>query len=286
MKDAIKMVSTGKGIDMVAIARLTESPPVEPSLRGLRGQLARIEPISLEAVTTAAGLQDRIDTKFVFSAAELPALLDTLASDYRILEINGARLHRYQTLYFDTPGFDLYQAQHAGRPDRLKVRSRRYVETLQAYFEVKHKNRKARTIKHRYLTDSMLIELDDTATGFVDEMAPFPAKDLEPKLWNRFSRVTLVGRNSAERITIDIDIAFAIEQAPVVLGGVVVAEVKQESIDRATPFMRQMRLRNIHETSFSKYCIGAALLYEELKHNRFKPVLLQAARISERYHQP
>ena len=34
-----------------------------------------------------------------------------------------------------------------------------------------------------------------------------------------------------------------------------------------------MRALGIRSTGFSKYCIGIALLYPQVKHNNFKPIL-------------
>ncbi|MGE0057927.1 MAG: polyphosphate polymerase domain-containing protein [Dehalococcoidia bacterium] len=266
---------------MTAMAWKPETPAPAPESAGLRRQLATLRPIGLDELGEG-NLQDRIDTKFLFPAGELSSLLDALAADYRVLEINGARLHGYQTLYFDTPRFDLYNAQHAGRPDRYKVRSRRYIETRQAFLEVKHKNRRNRTVKNRVATGTLLTDLDADAAAFVRAHLPFSG-ELEPKLWNRFSRITLVHVHEPERLTFDLDVAFGKELITTAFPGVVVAELKQAVLNRGSEFLRQARLRGIRATGFSKYCIGAALLHDDLKHNRFKPELLRAQQLSERY---
>ena len=103
-------------------------------------------PISLNEMADVA-LLNRTDTKYVMTTGTLLAALRHLNNDYRVLEVNGARLHHYQTLYFDTADFTLYQHHHAGASNRYKVRSRAYVESDLAFFEVKRKTNKKRTIK-------------------------------------------------------------------------------------------------------------------------------------------
>ena len=50
-------------------------------------------------------LMNRVDTKFVVSFNDLPLILDELRADYKMLEIDGLRIHPYKTSYFDTEGF-------------------------------------------------------------------------------------------------------------------------------------------------------------------------------------
>jgi hypothetical protein len=247
----------------------------------LQAVLAAIAPISLEELGTG-DLQDRIDTKFLLSVLDVPSLLAAIAADYRVLEINGTRLQRYETLYFDTGDFSLYKAQHAGRPERYKVRSRRYVETGQAFLEVKRKDRRSRTLKNRIATGTMLTGLTDDAAAFVRQHVPFDG-GFEPKLWNRFTRVTLAHVSQPERLTLDLEVSYSSELNVGELPGVVVAELKQAVLDRESPLLREVRRRGIHATGFSKYCIGVCLLNADLKHNRFKPELIRAQRLRERY---
>jgi hypothetical protein len=112
------------------------------------------EPISLSEMSGVA-LLNRTDTKFVLATGDLLAALEQLGDAYRVLDISGVRLHPYQTLYFDTADFALYNRHHAGAADRYKVRSRAYIESNLSFFEVKHKTNKKRTIKNRMQTPFM-----------------------------------------------------------------------------------------------------------------------------------
>ena len=76
-------------------------------------RLADYQPTCLEGLKTVA-LQDRTDTKVIFSTQQLLQVLNWLSDHYRVLEIAGVRVHSYQNLYFDTPGLALYEQHHRG----------------------------------------------------------------------------------------------------------------------------------------------------------------------------
>lgn len=69
--------------------------------------IARFDPISL-AEMDGVKLQDRVDTKYVFSEADLPSVLTSMLKDYRLLEVDGVRGTHYRSLYFDTPDLKHY----------------------------------------------------------------------------------------------------------------------------------------------------------------------------------
>jgi hypothetical protein len=240
--------------------------------------LARFAPISLREMDAVA-LQNRTDTKYLLSTAQLARALRAISGQYRVLEVNGVRLNPYQTLYFDTPDFALYLQHHAGKRNRYKVRSRRYVVTDQSFLEIKHKTNKDRTVKRRIPTEEIATSCTPELAGFVAACAPGLTEALEPKLWNAYSRITLVSCTHAERLTIDLDLSFRGEGRSVALPGVAIAEVKQDGVDRGSGFMQQMHGMGLQQTSFSKYCIGVALLFPQLKHNNFKPKLRMLQRL-------
>lgn len=253
-------------------------PPVAgsplPDLGGIDFDrlMGRFAPIELGQLDSVA-LLDRTDTKYVLTARQLYSALAALADDYWVLDIDDVRVHPYQTLYFDTADFALYMRHHAGRPIRYKVRSRQYVDTHRAFMEVKVKTTNNRTSKKRIETRTWLTAFTPEASRFVGAYVPFDTGSLEPKLWNTFSRITLVSRHFAERLTLDLHLQFGRAGQATQLPGVVIAEVKQAGINRHSDFVQQMRQMTVHPTGFSKYCIGVALLYTSVKHNNFKDKL-------------
>ena len=95
-----------------------------------------------------------------------------------------------------------------------------------------------------------------------------------PTIVNSFTRISLVSKNDEERLTLDFDIRFVSPSTHFALPGVVVAEVKQPQFSIQSKFIQKMRQKGQRPTSFSKYCVGVALAYPQLKRNKFKPLLL------------
>jgi hypothetical protein len=234
--------------------------------------VGRFEPISLAQMDEVA-LLDRTDTKYVMNEGQLFYALTSLTEYYRILDIDGIRLNHYRTLYFDTSAFALYLRHHAGGRHRYKVRSRKYVDTRQSFLEVKCKTEQNRTIKNRLQTSGLVTRFTPETNDFIEAYCPLTAHVLEPKLWNDFSRMTLVSKHRPERLTLDVNLQFFSDRQTAALPGIAVAEVKQDNVNRNSDFIRQMRAMNIHSTGFSKYCIGVSMLYQNVKHNNLKPKL-------------
>lgn len=225
-------------------------------------------------------LLDRRDTKFVLSARSLLAVLPRLLPHYRVLEVEGVRLHPYRTVYFDSPGFDLFRAHHNGIPRRHKVRARQYISSGLAFLEVKTKDPADRTVKSRIPSPGFVTCLRQSEREFVD--ASLPGRlDLAPVLANHFSRMTLVSDTRPERLTLDFDLAYAACGVVVPVPGVAIAEVKEPGGCRDSVFVREMRAAAARSASFSKYCVGVSLLYPAVKHNRFKPGLRLIHSISQ-----
>lgn len=239
---------------------------------------ARFAPIGL-AEMSAVALQDRLDTKFVLSEGQLYDALTALVADYRVLDIHGVRLNRYRTLYYDTADFALFRQHHDGRRNRYKVRARSYVDSRLSFLEVKRKLKRNRTVKERLPTAVLLTRLTPEANAFLNDTLPFAPDELEPRLWDEYTRITLVSRHDQERLTLDLSLRFACHQhnAPpgraIILPGVAVAEVKQGAHNRNSLFIGRMRAMGVRPIKFSKYCAGVALLHEGVRHNNFKPKL-------------
>lgn len=249
----------------------------EPAL--LEKRMAQFEPIDLQEMDSVA-LLNRVDTKYVLRSEQMLAILAAARADYRALTVNDRRLAHYRTLYFDTPDFALYNLHVNERAERFKVRSREYLDSQLSFLEVKHHTRKDRTIKSRVATTQPALWIDAMTAGWLKDVFPYDGRALEPKLWNTFTRITLVNTAHCERVTIDVDLAFYTARRIVQLDGIAVVEVKQDGCSRVSPFREHMRALRIHPQGFSKYCIGASLLYDYVKKNSLKPKLLWLERNS------
>jgi hypothetical protein len=239
--------------------------------------LNQFNPITLQEMD-GVKLMDRTDTKFTFNINMLPVILGEAKEYYRILEVEGNRISRYKTLYFDTEDFDLYNEHHSGKLNRYKIRHRTYVESNIGFLEVKFKNNKGRTLKTRIKE----IEVPELHTGkafdFLKKTLPFDPLILLPKIWINYSRITLVNKTSAERLTLDLNLEFEKDGETELLNQLVIAEVKQDS-KIGSPFIDIMREKHIRQGSISKYCFGVASSYNEVKKNNFKQKLSNVKKI-------
>jgi hypothetical protein len=230
-------------------------------------------PISLNEMDAVA-LLDRIDIKFVMTQEQLLCVLAGLQTDYWMLAVNGKRLNHYRTLYFDTQNFEFYNAHVNGRVERYKVRSREYTDSNLSFVEVKHKTRKDRTIKQRISTLQTVMRMTPEIQGWLEGVSPLDGSLLEPKLWNTFTRITLVSKRCCERVTLDIDLTFSTGDRVAQLDNVAIAEVKMAMGDQTSPFLARMRAQRIRQRGFSKYSIGVCMLFDQVKKNSLKPTML------------
>ncbi len=238
------------------------------------------EPISLQQMEAVA-LLNRTDTKFVMSTSQILDALWAVQQDYWMLSVHGKQLNHYRTLYFDSPDFELYNLHVNGRADRYKVRSREYIDSNLSFLEVKHKTPKDRTIKDRIATTQPVMQITRDSEKWLGDFLPYDSRELEPMLWNTFTRITLVSKQYCERVTLDTDLTFYTENKVKQLAGIVIAEVKMNKCNQTSPFLLQMRSQRIYPQGFSKYCIGVTLLYDQVKKNAMKPKLLWLEKMSK-----
>ena len=100
-------------------------------------------------------------------------------------------------------------------------------------------------------------------------------------MWNSFHRMTLVNKSENERLTLDFDLTFKWNDKTQNFNNLIIAELKQENVNRNSVFYQLMKSRYIRPYRLSKYCIGSIELYgDSLKFNRFKKKLLQLKKIN------
>jgi hypothetical protein len=224
-------------------------------------------------------LQQRIDRKFLIGGAALPSLFDDLRSGYVLLLAAGRQWAQYESVYFDTPERALFHAHRRGLRPRYKIRIRHHVDRRLSFLEIKHKERSGRTTKTRLELPFATAELTRREFHFIEAYAPVSAARLEPCVSVSFLRLTLLGRDAHERLTIDrclrVSDGVRTEQLP----HVVLAEVKQERHATAGA-VAALLARQAQEASVSKYCLGTVLL-GAVPANVFKPALRAIKRFSE-----
>ena len=229
-------------------------------------------------------LMDRIDTKYLLPANRIPDLLKMMQPGYRVLEINKFRISSYTTIYLDTPDFTFFRQHVTGRTGRIKVRFRSYHSTGITFLEIKKKTKKNRTVKWRIENTLSASCCNESAVEFINKHVQVKAGELSPVLTNSFKRITLVGFNIPERITIDMDLFYTVPGGKTAgLPLVAIVELKSEGFATRSHFSKMIRQLSFYPTPFSKYCIGNALLYDLPMKNILKPKLLLLNRIENEY---
>ena len=251
-------------------------------LKNIREVIQHFDPVSLDEMD-AVKLMNRTDTKFVFHTSKLADLLSLSLEHYHVLQIGENRDFMYNSLYYDTAGLDLYLDHHNGKRPRFKVRFREYLETGTVFLEVKRKTNKNRTRKCRIQVEEIEMELSGKSIQYIEEVAPLKAAFLKPATWTIFRRITLVGKNSPERITIDYELSFRQVDQEKHLPFYTICEVKRDSFSGHSAFIKTLRELSIFPVNSSKYCLGTVLLNEGIKNNRFKGNLLKIKKIENDY---
>ncbi len=236
--------------------------------------LDRFESIDLAELNRCARLQTRKDRKYVVPANALAALLDSLPSDVRVLEIDGRRWFGYRSVYFDTERLDSYRLAATRRPSRFKVRTRTYLDTNLSMAEVKTKNRRGRTVKHRRELTAGSVCADDAIRTFATEFtetAPYAAA-LEPVLASEYRRATFAFVDDGVRFTIDADYRCTDAAGTTTgLDGEFIIETK--TAGPPSIIDRLLWRAGYRPTKISKFATGLAALRPELPANRWNRVL-------------
>lgn len=240
----------------------------------------QIKPITL-AEMSGVKLMNRTDTKFVTTMPRLLRLLEMARQDYFVQDIGGERNMLYDTTYFDTRSFGMYQEHQHGHVNRQKIRFRTYVSSNLQFMEIKTKNNHGRTKKKRIEVTDMDLH-DSVKRDFIARQLHFDVDTLIPHMHNYFHRVTLVNNAKTERLTIDTQLQFnnVVTGRSMDMGPLVIVELKRDGLV-FSPVLEMLRQLRIHPHGFSKYCMGAALTNDSLPRHIFKKKLRDVQKIMQ-----
>lgn len=249
----------------------------------LDAALRQFDAVSLADLESVAALQARTDRKYMVEPDHVAWVLGAVAQSARVLEIDGLRAFDYESVYFDTPRLDSYLSTARRRRRRFKVRTRSYLDSADCAFEVKLRDHRGQTVKHRQphaIADRERLTEDGRRflTSF-PTVAPI-VDDLEPTLRTGYRRSTLLV--GASRVTLDTELMCrrlghaAGETAG--LDDLVVVETKSAgpacAVDRL--------LWSIHDRPIplSKYGTGLAALDRDLPANKWHRTLERHVRVT------
>jgi hypothetical protein len=231
--------------------------------------VAELEPVSLAEVNGRAALERRIDRKYIIDWDRVTTLVDILTPTHSVLEIDGRRTFGYATEYYDSATLGSYRAHVQRRRRRFKARVREYTDTGYRRIEVKLKGRRGETVKR--WTDEPL-ELLQFARETIAREYNQEIAEIAPALTVSYRRITLVARQSPERVTIDYDLRFqrlGTGEAELLPRFAIVESKAAATRATADRVLRAVKGRPI---SVSKYVAGMALLSERVP-NDLRPVV-------------
>lgn len=234
--------------------------------------------IGLEELRATADLQSRRDRKYVVDPAGAAEVLAGLYDDLRVLEVDGRRTFRYETVYFDTPDLALFHQAAHRRPRRAKVRVRTYCDSGDVALEVKLREPRGLTVKHRRRvepSDAGQWSPHDRAWVLSHDVVADAEPDLAPSLVARYRRTTFLVPGSNSRLTLDQDLVVvdprADTPATFAFNGIMIIETK--SAGRATDVDRALWRHGLRPDRISKYGTGLAALHGSLPSNAWHRVL-------------
>ena len=238
-------------------------------LNDLVSSLRKVSLQELESVS----LQNRIDSKYLLNSTMLDKLMPFIIENYRVLEIEGHRIFTYENNYFDTSDLLFYHEHHNGYLNRIKVRSRKYLETGSSFFEIKKKEKIERTNKIREKTEDIISLPTTEMLRKIELMSRKKLQGIHKVLSNHFNRITFVNNAKTERMTLDFNILFADEYTEKKLEDIFVLEIKQSKCSGHSSINQIIKNNNIREQGFSKYIFGVMMLKDGIKKNNFLPLI-------------
>jgi hypothetical protein len=237
--------------------------------------LDRFSTVDLVELERVASLQTRIDRKYLLPATRSEELLCALDRDVAVLCIDDVRTFRYDTVYFDTIDLESYLSAARRRRHRFKVRIRTYVDSGLTVLEVKRKGSRGETVKVRIPHPvEARATLTQASVSFIEDTLARPGLTarLRPVLVTSFVRTTFLDRRDGSRATLDREVSLGAPLGEaVVLADRSILETK--SVGAATEADRWLWGHGNRPTSFSKFCIGMAVLNAELPANKWNRIL-------------
>lgn len=252
-------------------------------LTRIHDYLEGFEPVGLNGLSEVRYM-NRVDTKYLFPLSKLPALLGSVKSMYKALEIDSQREFRYKTVYFDTPDLLFYKQHVTGKLNRTKVRLRTYESNGLTFLEVKQKSNKGRTSKSRMEKEEGDAYPFQQSREFLSELISSGTSILKPVICTGFTRITLADLARAERITIDFSLTWNnFKGERLEMPFLAIAEIKSEKSTSLSPFFLELKRLGVRSTGFSKYATGMAMVNRADKQNVLKPKFLLLNRIRDEY---
>jgi VTC domain len=241
--------------------------------------LETLPAVGLAELEERAALLSRVDRKYVVPLGVASRLLEALAADAAVLEIDGVRRFAYESLYFDTPGLVSYLRTAYRHRRRFKTRIRTYADSGSTWLEVKVPGPRGSTVKYRAPHDAGQRHTVGPGRAFVDDvlarhgLGATTSADLAPTLRSAYRRITLLLPGSGSRVTVDTDLRWTAGGREQRLPGLAIVETKTGSAASAAD--RHLWAGGHRPVAISKYATALAALRDDLPAAPWRRVLRQ-----------
>ena len=257
--------------------------------------LQEFSAINLDQLNAGATFLDRIDRKFLLTQNQLEGILADLKKDFYILDIAWKKVFSYDNIYMDSEEYDFYYQHQNKQKTRLKVRTRLYKDSNLAFFEFKQKQkwvlRKFRFqfphTEYGLLTKEQKWFYKWVYASFYGDKAP----KISPAMKTSYSRLTLVSKDSSERLTIDFNIVCENLRKPplewnvkgqekVHLTNLVIVESK--SMSKKCKSVQLLKSKGFKKAKWcSKYWLGVVYCGLSEKYSKFEETMKEIERIRQ-----
>lgn len=239
--------------------------------------LDRLPPVRLDELDNVAALLTRRDRKYILPIPAAERLVEALEGRCRVLEIEGRRHFRYESVYFDTADLISYLGAARRRTRRFKVRTRSYLDTGRCLLEIKTRDARGRTVKERHEHPFEARDRLGSTDLIVLRSCPLigdQVRAMGPVLTTRYTRSTLLMVVAGVRATIDTDVqARGADGRIAALPGMVILESK--SPGPPTDVDRMLWAMGYRPTKVSKFCTSLAALDPALPSSKWTRALRQ-----------
>ena len=251
--------------------------------------LTWFDQISLAELNESMTLLERKEQKFIVHFWQLDWIIWSMKDQFRLLTIWNTDMFSYENVYMDTSEYALYHAHNSWSKKRLKIRTRKYVDSDLHFFEYKQKANK-RVTKFRYSTPAsefwqMSKQAQEFCNGVDSEYTLMPYELLTPSLQNSYQRVTLCSVDACERVTIDYNIAFTDPRTWKSARIDNIAIIETKSISQPSPCSSVLASKYwiSPQSACSKYCMWLYMTNAVEDASRFKNTLNHIAWLQAEY---
>lgn len=245
----------------------------------LESMLQEYTTISLDQLNATMSFLERIDTKYLITLDQLDKILEALQDRFYVLTIKDVNIFTYDSIYMDTKDYLFYKQHEQGEENRIKVRTRHYVDSRDlAYFEFKQKEGKLiRKFRYPCGVEGHGV-MNKDAKRFYSSLAQsmdlsYAKEEIMPSIETKCKRITLCSKQNDERLTIDLDVELRDMRDPsartIKLGNIAIVESKSSGTNGySAKLMKKLKVKPA--SGCSKYCLGVYYFGIMKSHDKFK----------------